>query len=166
MGERYPDAYRRFLGFFRVGRFFEAHDVLEEQWRGDRQEFYKGLIQLAVGLHHAANGNAKGAEALLNRARGRLQRYQPVHLGLDVAAVVAGIDAARTAVEAGHDRPAVSLSIVDPQLIPLEDVATETREGGRPRVLPEDAPQAGEEPPKTGGSAHGVMEDKADALGF
>src|SRR5688500_11683729 len=47
-----------------AGRPFHAHEVLEDAWKssvaGERQ-LWRGLAQLAVGLAHAARGNARGA---------------------------------------------------------------------------------------------------------
>jgi hypothetical protein len=72
-----------------AGRPFHAHEVLEDAWKSapeaDRQ-LWRGLAQLAVGLTHAARGNAVGAATLLDRGAGNIEPYagQPPH-GLDVA---------------------------------------------------------------------------------
>jgi predicted metal-dependent hydrolase len=53
---------------FDGGLFFEVHELLEPHWlgaeAGDRKAF-QGLIQIAVGFQHLANGNVAGARALL-----------------------------------------------------------------------------------------------------
>jgi hypothetical protein len=53
-----------------AGRPFHAHEVLEDAWKsavpGERR-LWRGLAQLAVGLTHAARGNARGAVSLLER---------------------------------------------------------------------------------------------------
>ena len=70
-----------------AGRFFEAHEILEAYWigyRGGDRNFYKGLIQAAVALHHASEGNVLGAGALASRARGYLEPFAPRHRGVDV----------------------------------------------------------------------------------
>ncbi|MDM7324494.1 MAG: DUF309 domain-containing protein, partial [Thermus sp.] len=39
---------------FQKGRYFEAHEVLEEVWReahGEKRRFLQGLILLAAALH-------------------------------------------------------------------------------------------------------------------
>ena len=44
--------------------FFEAHQMWESVWmhyRGPSRDFLKGLIQIALGLHHFTNGNTRGA---------------------------------------------------------------------------------------------------------
>ncbi|MGA4838437.1 DUF309 domain-containing protein [Streptomyces sp. G45] len=65
-----------------AGRPFHAHEVFEDAWKsGPKEErgLWKGLAQLAVGLTHAARGNATGGARLLRRG---------------AAAVVAWADAA------------------------------------------------------------------------
>jgi uncharacterized protein len=76
-----------------AGRPFHAHEVLEDAWKSapepDRQ-LWRGLAQLAVGLTHAARGNARGAATLLERGAGNLAPYAaaPPH-GIAVPALVA-----------------------------------------------------------------------------
>jgi uncharacterized protein len=61
-----------------AGRPFHAHEVLEDAWKSapdaDRQ-LWRGLAQLAVGLTHAARGNARGAATLLDRGAGNIAPY-------------------------------------------------------------------------------------------
>ena len=55
--------------------YFEVHELLEPFWRdahGDDREALQGLIQVAVGYQHLANGNLAGARALLEEGSGRL----------------------------------------------------------------------------------------------
>ncbi len=121
----YPKAYRRFLALFAAGKYYEGHDVLEEHWRADRQDFYKGLIQFAVGLYHESRGNAKGAARVLERAEGYLRPYGPAHMGLDVEAAVERIAAARRAVRDRTPVPPMLLTSVDPNLTPLTEEVRE-----------------------------------------
>lgn len=56
--------------------YFEVHELLEPSWReaeGDEREALQGLIQIAVGYQHLANGNFAGARALLEEGRRRMQ---------------------------------------------------------------------------------------------
>lgn len=75
-----------------AGRPFHAHEVLEDAWKsaphGERQ-LWRGLAQLAVGLTHAARGNARGAATLLERGADNLDGYaaHPPH-GIAVAGLV------------------------------------------------------------------------------
>lgn len=62
-----------------AGRPFEAHEVMEDAWKGSpdaERELWRGLAQLAVGLTHQARGNHSGAVALLTRAAGNLEPFQ------------------------------------------------------------------------------------------
>ena len=88
-------------------RPFHAHEVLEDAWKsadpGERQ-LWRGLAQLAVGLTHAARGNARGAATLLERGAGNLEPYggAPPH-GIDVAGLVAWARALAADAAAGRD---------------------------------------------------------------
>jgi len=60
---------------FDAGLYFEVHELLEPHWRaaaGAEREALQGLIQLAVGLQHLANGNLGGARALLGESAAKL----------------------------------------------------------------------------------------------
>ncbi len=83
----YDPRYVRGVQLFNACEFFEAHDVWEELWaeyRGPSRDFYKGLIQVAVALHHFGNENIRGAKKLYTSSRGYLQPYRPRHLGCDL----------------------------------------------------------------------------------
>jgi uncharacterized protein len=74
------------------GRPFHAHEVLEDAWKSapdEERQLWRGLAQLAVGLTHAARGNAPGAATLLERGAGNIGGYAaaPPH-GVDVAGLV------------------------------------------------------------------------------
>ncbi|HKN56658.1 MAG TPA: DUF309 domain-containing protein [Amycolatopsis sp.] len=71
------------------GKPFHAHEVFEDAWKvtdGPERELWRGLAQLAVGLTHAARGNAVGAVALLERGAENIDpfRRKPPH-HIDVA---------------------------------------------------------------------------------
>ena len=81
-----------FLELFDGGAFFEAHEILEPFWvayRGDDREFYRGLIQAAVALHHVSVGNAFGATGVAARARRNLVPYSPRYDDVDVDRILA-----------------------------------------------------------------------------
>ncbi len=66
--------------------YFEVHELLEPSWRdarGNDREALQGLIQVAVGYQHLANGNFAGARALLDEGRGRLRGRNLDGLDLD-----------------------------------------------------------------------------------
>jgi hypothetical protein len=75
-----------------AGRPFHAHEVLEDAWKSApeaERQLWRGLAQLAVGLTHAARGNARGATTLLERGADNLGPYAavPPH-GIDVPGLV------------------------------------------------------------------------------
>lgn len=83
---------RAALELFDAGHYHEAHEVLDELWEatsGPDADFYKGLIQAAICLHHWTEGNLEGARKLYSGHRKFLAAYLPAHLGLDVAALLA-----------------------------------------------------------------------------
>ncbi|MFD7978272.1 DUF309 domain-containing protein [Streptomyces sp. NPDC059071] len=78
-----------------AGMPFHAHEVFEDAWKsgpaGER-DLWQGLAQTAVGLTHAARGNAAGGARLLRRGAGRVEEYArggAETYGIDVAGVVA-----------------------------------------------------------------------------
>jgi len=75
---------------FNRGAWFECHETLEELWvggKGEVRDFYQGMLQLAVALHHWRAGNLKGALVLLKSGGDLLSRVAPVCQGVDVAAL-------------------------------------------------------------------------------
>ena len=74
---------------FDAGLYFEAHEVLEPHWMaayGEAREALQGLIQVAVGYQHLANGNLDGARALLEEGSTRLVGERLAGLDLDAFA--------------------------------------------------------------------------------
>ncbi|MGW2559147.1 DUF309 domain-containing protein [Streptomyces sp. NPDC001514] len=71
-----------------AGMPFHAHEVLEDAWKsGPEAErgLWRGLAQLAVGLTHAARGNATGGAALLARGAEAIAPYATaMPYGIDV----------------------------------------------------------------------------------
>jgi hypothetical protein len=92
---------------FDAGLHFEVHELLEPYWmrsEGAERQALQGLIQIAVGYQHLANGNEAGARALLDEGPRRL-RQAGLH-GLDLGSFGAAVaaDAARVG---GAARPTV-----------------------------------------------------------
>jgi hypothetical protein len=61
---------------FDAGLYFEVHELLEPHWQqasGAAREALQGLIQIAVGYQHRANGNVRGARSLLADGARRIQ---------------------------------------------------------------------------------------------
>lgn len=61
---------------FDAGLHFEVHELLEPYWtraEGPERQALQGLIQIAVGYQHLANGNLAGARALLAEGSARVR---------------------------------------------------------------------------------------------
>lgn len=101
-------AYRHGLDLFNRGKFFDAHEALEDVWRAAppaEKKFLQGLIQVAVGLHHHSRGNVVGARSLLARAHRNLSGYPARHGGIDLAGLRAQLERWLGALEDGRSTP-------------------------------------------------------------
>jgi predicted metal-dependent hydrolase len=70
------------------GEFFEAHEAFEAAWRACGQEerdFFQGLVHVVVSAYQAGRGKPVAAERQRLKAIRRLERFGPLHRGLDVA---------------------------------------------------------------------------------
>lgn len=107
MEERFPVACQH----FDAGEYFEAHEVWEDLWNeanGPRHAFLQGLIQIAVALHHARNGNYKGPHKLFARALDYLKKGESDSKPIDLDKLrdfVLDFELAIQAIEAGKDEP-------------------------------------------------------------
>ncbi|MBI4446074.1 MAG: DUF309 domain-containing protein [Acidobacteria bacterium] len=86
---RLEPAFREFIELFDSARFWEAHEVLESAWKEERQDFYKGLIQIAAAWLHLERGNRAGVLKVLPRALGYLEKYPSSYQGWDLAELIA-----------------------------------------------------------------------------
>jgi hypothetical protein len=71
---------------FDAGLYFEVHELLEPHWvaaTGAVKDALQGLIQIAVGYQHLANGNLAGARALLDDGSAKIAKGIMGRLGLD-----------------------------------------------------------------------------------
>jgi predicted metal-dependent hydrolase len=94
----------RGLELISAGDYFEAHEELEDEWReapDEERDFLQGLVHVAVAWYQAGRGNKPGCERQLAKAARRLASYRPAHRGVDVDAVLRGVEAAQETVEAG-----------------------------------------------------------------
>ncbi|WP_425838263.1 DUF309 domain-containing protein [Streptomyces fractus] len=75
-----------------AGRPFHAHEVFEDAWKSgpdSERGLWRALAQTAVGLTHAARGNATGGARLLRRGAEGIAAWQGVApAGLDTAGLV------------------------------------------------------------------------------
>jgi predicted metal-dependent hydrolase len=91
-----PEARRRLLlegvAHFNAGRYFEAHEALEEVWRStapEPKDLLQGLIQVAVAMvHFRDRGRPAVARRVLAKGRRRIVPYRPAALGLDLEALL------------------------------------------------------------------------------
>jgi len=104
---------------FNNQEWFECHETVEDLWIGESGEvrdFYQGIIQTAVALHHWRNGNFGGTVSLLKGGAGYLRRVSEACQWVDVAALIADADRMRTALEElGRER----MADLEPDLLPL-----------------------------------------------
>ena len=89
----------RYLGFFECfnqGYFYEAHDVLEDLWlecrKGEKDLFYKALIQLAGAFVHLQKDRIRPSGRLFRLSRGYLCSYPETFESLDLGRVIGIID--------------------------------------------------------------------------
>ena len=94
----------RGLDLIRAGEFFAAHEELELAWRAAapaERDFFQGLVHVTVAWYQAGRGRRIGCERQLEKAARRLAPYAPAHRGVDVAALLREVAAARSRVARG-----------------------------------------------------------------
>ncbi len=75
------------IELFNRGRFFDAHEVLEDLWRAaptEQKKFFQGLVQVAVAFHHHSTGNLIGMQSVLDRAARNLAPAPEAFAGIDL----------------------------------------------------------------------------------
>jgi len=114
---------------FNARDWYECHETLEDLWVGEEgevREFYQGILQVAVALHHWRNGNFGGAVSLLNGGVAYLGRVSAVCQWVDVEDFIAAADRVREALEQlGREH----MAALDPALVPILKVVTVSPEG-------------------------------------
>jgi len=110
----------RGVDLFNAGFFYDCHEAFEEVWRStapEPRDLWQGLIQVAVGLHHAVDRGRPGpARRVLARGRRRLAALpSPCH-GLDVAALLTATEEwdAWLAAPEGEPPPRPRIVVVEP----------------------------------------------------
>jgi predicted metal-dependent hydrolase len=92
---------------FNQGLFFECHETLEEIWleeHGDDREFYQGIIQVAAGFYKWEQGVLMGAIKLWRAGLQKLGGYPPIHLDVDVASFIKGVEVSLKEVEGAYQK--------------------------------------------------------------
>jgi uncharacterized protein len=105
--------FKRGLEEIRAGRYFEAHEELEDAWRAapaEERDFFQGLVHFAVAWYQAGRGRPVATASQLEKAARRLAPFSPAHRGVDVAAVLGQVEAAQALVAEG------SLDLEPPRL--------------------------------------------------
>ncbi len=101
--------FRDGLALFNAGRFFDAHEALEDTWREAPREsrlrrHLQGLVQLAVAFHHQSTGNLVGARSVLRRALKNLEGAEESFSELDWAKLQLSLEAWRECLEHSANR--------------------------------------------------------------
>jgi predicted metal-dependent hydrolase len=110
----------RGVELFNAGAFYDCHEAFEEVWRSttpEPRDLWQGLIQVAVGLHHAVDRGRPGpGRRVLARGRRRLAGLPSPCRGLDLAALLAAADRwdAWLAAPHGEPPPAPRIVVVEP----------------------------------------------------
>lgn len=89
--------YQRGLALARSGEYFDAHEAFETAWRACPQterDFFQGLVHVVVSAYQRGRGRPVAAERQRLKALRRLAAFAPRHRGLDVAALLAGLERA------------------------------------------------------------------------
>src|ERR1700759_3719915 len=97
-------AFKRGVEAIRAGRYFEAHEELEEAWReapSEEWDFFQGLVHVAVAWYQAGRGRPLATASQREKAARRLGPFAPEHRGVDVESVLLQVKAARTRVAEG-----------------------------------------------------------------
>lgn len=91
------------IRLFNEGRFFEAHEVLEDLWRvisGPERALLLGLIQVCVAHLHAERDNLHGVKTLVASARRHLEPFPSRSHGIDLERIRRDLDRLRPRSEA------------------------------------------------------------------
>ena len=85
------ERFRTGVALFNQEKFFECHETIENLWFETQDEYkdlYKGVIQVAVALHHLTRDNLSGARELFETSSRYLSKYAPEALGLNVEKLI------------------------------------------------------------------------------
>ena len=101
------DALAEGVRLFGEGHYHEAHEAFERCWLANEAgdaDFYKGLVQAAICMHHLVRGNPAGARKLYSGHRRLLGRFLPRHRGVDVELLLAEMQRVMRPVLRGGER--------------------------------------------------------------
>jgi len=86
-----PEAFWQGVRQFNRQEFYDCHDTLEAIWINaiaSEKNFFQGILQIAVGLHHLRNENWRGAVILIGEGINRLHPYPADYAGIDVDGLI------------------------------------------------------------------------------
>ncbi|WP_078379196.1 DUF309 domain-containing protein [Sutcliffiella halmapala] len=84
----YPEEYYEFFVSFNEGDYYTCHDLLEEIWMTDKENYFlKGLLQMTVAIYHYEYGNVKGARLMMQAGYVYIQKYRPKFWGVNLEMV-------------------------------------------------------------------------------
>lgn len=121
-----PPGVREGIALFNAGAYYEAHEMIEEEWHAERgpiRELYQGILQIGIGVHHARNGNRSGAVIKLTDGIERVSGFPPAVAGIDTASVVRDSEAYLNAVR-GADSVEDLFAIPPPGIRPVSTLAS------------------------------------------
>jgi len=88
------------IDLYNAGHYWNAHEAWEQVWLDAGQEvraFYQGLIQVTAAFVHVGRNEYPGSVRLLEAGIEKLRRYPGSFLGVDVASLRDGAEAALAA---------------------------------------------------------------------
>ena len=91
--------YQQGIDLFNRGQFWHAHEAWETLWLTAHEpvrQFIQGLIQTAAALVHWERGNRFGLGLNWRKARPKLMQFEHSFGGLDIAQLIAWMDAMQT----------------------------------------------------------------------
>ncbi len=120
------------LRLFNAGKYFEAHEALEEAWneeRGKVRGLYQGILQIAVVYLHITRKNYNGAVKVYDRSQKWLKDWPALCRGINVDRLRRDAEAVIHEVERlGAER------IAEFDLSRLKPVQWNEKQMGEPRV--------------------------------
>ena len=75
------------LRLFNAGRYFEAHEALEDAWNAEKgrvRELYRGILQIAVVYLHIRRRNYNGAVKVYARSQRWIRDWPDICRGIHV----------------------------------------------------------------------------------
>ena len=110
---------------FNTGRYFEAHETLEEIWLPSTpplRDFYQGIIQIAAAFVHFQRNERPGTEGLLHRGLAKLAAFSPDFMGVEVAKLIEDVQRFRQALAGLGEQP---MERLDRRLLPKIELRPE-----------------------------------------